>query len=364
MKILYVITSLRTGGAEKLMLDLLPRLQKAGIDVELCVFDGTETPFKKEFLATGIPLIEFSKGRNVYSPINIFSLIKLLRKNNYDIVHTHNTAPQLFGAISSVLCSVVLCTTEHTTSNRRRGSMWYGLIDRWMYGRYSKIICISEKTEKNLRDSLSHFSPKTQTILNGIDTVKYSDAFAGGIDKIKDNCEIAIIQVAGFRYQKDQKTVIRAMTFLPQSVHLYFAGDGELMDECRNLAIECEVDKRVHFLGVRTDIPQLLKSSDIVVMSSHWEGFGLAAAEGMAARKPVIASDADGLREVVKDAGLLFEKGNERELAEKILRLIGDKQYYNNVAEKCYRRAEKFDISNMVEGYKRVYEYLVKNSDR
>ena len=362
MKVLYVITSLRIGGAEKLMVDLLPRLQKAGIDVELCVFDGTETSFKKEFLTTGIPLIEFSKGRNVYSPLNLFSLIKLLRKNNYDIIHTHNTAPQLFGAISSMVCSVVLCTTEHNTSNRRRGSMWYGLIDRWMYGRYSKIICISEKTEKNLRDSLSHFSPKTQTILNGIDTTKYANAFAGGIDKIKDNCEIAIIQVAGFRYQKDQKTVIRALKLLPPTAHLYFAGDGDLMAECKKLAIECDVQQRVHFLGVRTDVPQLLKNSDIVVMSSHWEGFGLAAVEGMAAGKPVLATDVDGLREVVKGAGILFNHNDFIDLANKINSLINDDKLYEKISKRCLTRALEYDISKMVKEYKNVYMNILNKN--
>ena len=250
--------------------------------------------------------------------------------------------------------------SSHTTSNRACGSRWYGMIDRWMYSRYSKIICISDKTEKNLRDSLDNFNPATETIFNGIDVAKYVNANAGGIDKIKDNCEFAIIQVAGFRYQKDQKTVIRALQILPESVHLYFAGDGELIDECQDFARECNVEKRVHFLGVRSDIPQLLKASDIVVMSSHWEGFGLAAVEGMAAGKPVLASDVDGLREVVNGAGLLFNHGDYRDLAYKIKTLIDDGELYKNISRRGSNRALDYDISKMASAYKREYMNILR----
>ena len=152
MKILHVITSLRTGGAEKLMVDLLPRLKQKGLDVELLLFDGTDTPFRRDAEAAGIKVHDLGKGGSVYSPLHLFRLIPFLRK--YDVVHTHNTAPQFFAAIGSVVCSVLLCTTEHTTSNRRRGWTWYASVDRWMYSRYRKVICIQRK-RKTIFASLS-----------------------------------------------------------------------------------------------------------------------------------------------------------------------------------------------------------------
>ena len=114
MRILHVITSLRTGGAEKLMVDLLPRLKDCGLDVELLLFDGTDTPFRQEAELAGIKVYDLGKGGSVYSPLRFFKLLPYLRK--YDVVHTHTTAPQLFAAVGSVLCSVLLVTTEHTTS--------------------------------------------------------------------------------------------------------------------------------------------------------------------------------------------------------------------------------------------------------
>ena len=102
MKILHIITSLRTGGAEKLMVDLLPRLRDFGNEVELLLFDGTQTPFYETLKKEGIKIHHLQIGGSVYNPLNLFRIIPYLKK--YDIVHTHNTAPQLFVAIDKIFC--------------------------------------------------------------------------------------------------------------------------------------------------------------------------------------------------------------------------------------------------------------------
>ncbi len=358
MKILHVITSLLTGGAEKLMVDLLPRLSAEGHQVDLCLFNGTDTPFKQLLAHTDVRIYSFGTG-SVYNPLHILRLARLIRRERYDIVHTHNTAPQLFGALASMLCSVVLCTTEHTTSNRRRGSKWYVLIDRWMYSRYQKVICISDKTESALRESLNGFPIPALTIYNGIDVAKIHSAKSANFDKQALKCSIALVQVAGFRYQKDQKTVVKALLRLPESVHVFFIGDGIQKNEVVEMAHSLGVEHRTHFMGIRSDVPAILKAADIVVMSSHYEGFGLAAVEGMAASKPVIASDVDGLREVVAGAGITFTPGDANDLADKIKSLINDYVLYQATAEKCFKRAQQFDISQMTNGYLSVYKELL-----
>lgn len=99
----------------------------------------------------------------------------------------------------------------------------------------------------------------------------------------------------------------------------------------------------------------------MVVMSSHIEGFGLAAVEGMSVGKPFIASDVDGLNDVIRGAGLLFRHGDDKQLAELITTLINDKELYNKVANQCLERAKQYDISGMVEGYMKVYKELTMN---
>lgn len=359
MKILQVITSLQTGGAEKLIVDVVPKYKHLGLDVDVLLFDGKDTPFKRQLENAGIKVFSLGYGGSVYNPLYILKLMPYLRK--YDIVHTHNTAPQLFAALGSVLCSVVLCTTEHNTSNRRRDWKWYRPIDKWMYSRYKKVICISDSTEENLRKSIDCNSDKICTIYNGIDFESYDKASPIAKDSITPEINRKVIaMVAGFRYQKDQETLIRAMSYVPKDVELWLIGDGERRTIIEQCVKEKGLENRVRLLGIRNDIPSILKTVDIVVQSSHWEGFGLAAVEGMAAGKPVVASNVAGLSQVVSNAGVLFPLGDDKALADILNKLLTDYKYYNTVKGRCVKRAHKFDISKMVYKYCQVYQSLLE----
>lgn len=358
MKILQVITSLSTGGAEKLISEISPMLRDKGHQIDVLAFDGTDTAFKKTLTDKGIMVYSFGKECNVYNPLFIFRLAKIMK--NYDIVHTHNTAPQLFAAIGSLLCSVLLCTTEHTTSNRRRDWKWYALIDKWMYSRYRKVICISDSTEQNLREFIKDNSDKICTISNGINVTSYSHAVSVDKSSISKHPERKVVaMVAGFRYQKDQETLIRAFNYLPEDYELWLVGDGERRSMIEQCIKDNNLENRVLLLGIRSDIPSILKSVDVVVQSSHWEGFGLAAVEGMAAGKPVVASDVEGLAQVVEGAGILFTLGDDKQLADIIKQLLEDYTFSQKVSAKCWERAQKFDIQKMVDAYNEVYMGLV-----
>lgn len=361
MKIVHVITSLRIGGAEKLMVEILPRLRDMGNEVELVLFCGVQTAFKQQLLDRGIKITDLSADGSVYNPRFIFKLRKYIK--NSDIVHTHNTSPQYFAALAKMLSrgKAKLVTTEHSTHNRRREIWGAKFIDKLVYKQYDSITSISQKATDNLVEFISN-KGCVVTIDNGVDIQCYRDAVA--IDIRKDlnlsSKVVLITQVAGFREAKDQDTVIRSLKYLQQSVHAVFVGDGVRRELCESLANQLGVSDRVHFLGLRSDVPEILKSSDIVVMSSHWEGFGLAAVEGMAACKPVVASNVDGLREVVGGAGILFKHSDDKALAEEVNRLVVDKDYYNQVSVACQNRAAQYDINIMVDKYYQEYLKLLR----
>ena len=363
MRILHIITSLQTGGAEKLMVDLLPRMKERGHTVELLLIDGTRTPFYEQLEQKGVTIHSLGTGGGIYSVVKLVKMVLFLRKHRYDIVHTHNTASQLFAAMAAkVLCSVVLCTTEHTTSNRRRDLKWYAPFDKWMYRQYKAVICISDQAESNLREYLNSAKYPICTIYNGIDVNLFANAEP---DMVLLNAKVgkkAIVMVAGFRYQKDQETLIRAMKMLPADYVLWLVGDGERRALLQSLVEEEGVTEKVKFLGLRSDVPNVLKAADIVVMSSHFEGLSLSNLEGMASGRPFIASDVDGLREIVKGYGVLFPHGDAKAFAAEVQKFMADKEYYNKVAAQCSKRASDFDISRMVEGYLNVYKSILKRS--
>lgn len=361
MKILQVITSLQTGGAEKLIVDIVPRLWQKGLEVDVCLFNGKDTPFKRQLLSCGCKIFDLSYDERYYSPIKIFKLWRIMR--HYDIVHTHNTAPQLFAAIANIVCKRRLVTTEHSTNTRRRDYPILRFGDKWMYGRYDSVICISEIAEKVLKDYLE-IKPNTPcnicTINNGIDVARFYHALPLDRKSVgSDAKRFVIVMVAGFRDAKDQETVIRAISRLQdEKYELWLVGDGERRQVIEQCIRDEHIENQVKLLGVRMDVPSILKSADVVVMSSHWEGLSLSNIEGMSVGKPFVASDVNGLREVTKGYGILFPHGADGTLANEIKYLAEDRIYYDHIAAQCYERAQQFDIKNMVDSYSMVYNQM------
>jgi len=356
MKILQVITSMRIGGAEHLVSQIAPAMKRRGHQCDVALFCGEDSAFKQSLREQGVTVFDLSMSDNYYSPDKIAKLRRLMR--GYDVVHTHNTAPQLFAAMAGLGRKCRLVTTEHNTCNRRRNKPWLKLGDRWMYGRYDRVVCISDQAEHNLRAYLHSESRRISTIYNGVDV----EAFHGArpLDELHHEGRFAVVMVAGFRYQKDQDTLLRAIALLPESYELWLVGDGERRGELTALVEQLGISPRVCFMGIRSDVARLLKSADVVVMSSHFEGLSLSNVEGMSAGRPFVASDVDGLREVTSGYGLLFPHGDAQALATTIRRLHDDRELYAATAARCYQRARQYDLSRMMDGYEKLYEELSK----
>ena len=359
MKILHVITSLYTGGAEHLIVDLLPLLTDDGKNqVALLLMNGVETPFKNKIEQQGIKVYSFSTTNDVYNPLNILKMRKYLK--GFDVIHTHNTARQLYVPIARLMGSdcAVLVTTEHSSSNRRRSKRWLRPIDLWMYKRYAAIICIADKARNNLENYIGK-REGIFTISNGVDTKH----FIRPVKDISGQKQFVITMVAAIRAEKDHATLIKSMTHLPENYRLQIVGDGERenRERVQSLCSNLELDSRVSFLGVRQDVPDILEQSDVVVLSSHWEGLSLSSIEGMASGRPFVASDVDGLREMVGGAGVLFTHGDDKDLAEKIQWLCEHPDKYKQVATRCQEKAKQYDISVMARKYLDLYEELLSS---
>lgn len=352
MKILQVITSLHIGGAEKLITEIAPLLRAKGHEVDILAIDGDKTYFLETLLSQGFKVITLGEKCNPYHPKFLFKIIGIMR--NYDIVHTHLTSAQLFVAIGSLFSrKPTLFTTEHNTTNRRRDSKLYWLFDKWMYSRYKKVICISDKTYENL-DRYMPGMKNLCLIYNGVNIRRFRDAKA--LQEKNSTGKTIVTMVAAFRPQKDHKTLIKAMKLLPKErFELWIVGDGELHDQIHSYVEEMDMSDSVVFWGNRPDIPEILHASDIIVLSSHYEGLSLSSIEGMSVGKPFIATDVDGLHEIVVDAGILVPHLDEKTLANEILRLDTDKSYYDDIANRCWQKAQSYDIVKMVDEYESLY---------
>ncbi|MEG1737733.1 MAG: glycosyltransferase [Odoribacter sp.] len=365
LRILQIINNLGSGGAEKLISDFSSLISQREYHIEVLLLKRQDSLYIELLQESGVKvkcLSEFS----LYSLSHIFKIRQYIRKGNFDIVHVHIFPALYFAALASFLGigKAKLCFTEHNTTNKRMENKLFHLIDKWIYTFYQSVICITDEVKSNIQSHLQNDKIDYVTVLNGVNLNSFElplksskeSLFSGFSDKT------IITMVARFSEQKDQFTVIQSMNFLPENIHLLLVGEGPLKDSLYKIADESNLLDRIHFFGLRKDVPDILRLSDIGVLSSNWEGMPLAGIEIMAAGIPFIGSDVPGINELVNvnpNAGLLFKKGNSEELALHINQLLNDSEYYAQRANACKKQAQEYSIEKMVDGYLNVYERML-----
>lgn len=365
MKILQIINSLATGGAEKLLLDTIPLYRKAGIQMDVLLLWDNNQPFTIALRELGVckvmVLNESENHRDIYAVSNIFKVRAFLK--DYDIAHVHLFPALYFVRLANIGLKTKLIFTEHNTHNRRIDNEKYKLLEQWCYRGYKKVVCISAEIQLRYTNYLK--TPERLVVIeNGVhlSTIENAKSYSKfEINTDLNNEDILLLQVSGFRKQKDQDTLINSLPFLPPNFKVVLVGDGERKNDLISLVKTLGLEKRVLFLGLRMDVASLLKSVDLIVLSSYYEGLSLASVEGMASGRPFVASNVPGLKEVIKGAGVLFEQGNAEELASIILALMNNQRYYMQVANACLERAKQYDINKMVAKHIELYHEVFKN---
>lgn len=362
MRVLHVINSLILAGAEVLLRELLPGFRGAGLDVTVAVLKTLDSPLEHELRAQGYPFLPIES--RIYSPGHVLSLARHI--NQFDVVHSYLFPAQLWVAMASALTGhkVPLVTTEQSTTNGRRTAHLRRL-DRWMYRRYRAIGCNSTATFESLRAWVPQAVDRMSIIYNGVPLERFQRASAAERQQVIPGAPGRYIAtfVARFDPAKDHPTLLRAVARIPD-VELLLVGDGPLRPGIEEMAHALGIGRRVHFLGRRHDVPQLLKMSDVYVHSSHWEGFGIAAAEAMAAGLPVVATDVPGLDEIVRGAGLLFAPGDDEGLARRLQEVLTCKGRRDELAAASLRRAPQFSIERAVQAWIAVYESVTGAGQR
>jgi glycosyltransferase involved in cell wall biosynthesis len=357
VRVLHLIDSLILAGAEALVKDMAPRMRARGIDVSVAVLKELDSPFERELRELGIPFLPTAKG-GMYSPAHLLNLLRHIP--NFDVIHGYLFPAQLFAPVAKTLSGsrVPLILSEGTTHHRRR-KKWLHPLEMWMYEHYAAIACASEGIAASLREWLPALESKITVIENGIDVQKFEQAepasrASAGIS----NGRCVLVYVASFQRRKDHTNLLCAMAQIPDT-DLLLVGDGELRPPAERLARSLGIADRVHFLGRRKDVPELLKMADIYVHPPAFEGFGIAVAEAMAAGKPIVATNVPGLAQVVGDAGILVPSSNPEALAAQIAALMKSHERQKQLGQLALQRARNFSIDNTVSAYINLYRSVV-----
>lgn len=324
MKVLQVIGQIGHGGAEILCTRLSAWLGAHGVDTTVLVLQRLGNAVEEQLAAGGARVI--FAADSLRSPRGLARLARELRRGRYDLVHAH-LFPSLYWV--ALLRGVAprrsrFVFTEHSTGSRRRRPAMQPL-ERRVYTRYDALICISPAAHESLAQWVPQVASRLHTIENGVDLTRFAAAatlpraaLGLGAD------DLVVAMVGAFRAEKNQAGLIEALALLPPRYRLLLIGDGVTRADCERRAAALGVGDRVVFTGARDDVERLLRSADVYALPSLFEGFGLSCVEAMAAGLPVVASDVEGLREVVGAAGLLCDPRNPADIAAKLRRVCED----------------------------------------
>ncbi len=357
MKIHHIINSydIKLGGAESLVVSLKDHLIFKNIPTHIY---GIMKNVEKIDNASNAGL------ENPYSLKAFLSIKNYIKANvkDEDIIHSHLFPSNFYCSIIKLLklTNAKLITTEHSTSNRRRGNILGKIIDAIIYHPCTLIICISNGVEKKLNDWITKNSKKTRVIQNGCILNKNIKSF-----KNFNNKTVKIVSVGSLKDSKNYATTIKAIKKIKKLDFLWqIAGDGYLYKKLNDLVKRFNLNKKIQFLGYVNDVNELLDNANIFLIPSKWEGFGLAVVEAMHSSLPIIASNVDGLKEIVSNeqtCSLLIDPNDIEDIAIALEKLIKSRNLRETLGRNAYHNSLGYNIEKMFEKYIAVYNKLNKN---
>lgn len=368
LSVALCITELDFGGAEQALVELATRLDRSHFDpIVYCL-----GPRPKSEEASCVPPLEAAGievhclgGRGILSvPMVLFRLRRLLRKQRPHLLQSFLFHANLLGRLAARRAGVPWVLSGIRVAERQHG--WHLRLDRLTSSMVDRYVCVSQ--------AVADFSAKTgglpedrlAVIPNGIDPQKYpakpADLRPLGIEP--GRC--VVTWVGRFDPQKGVKWLVQnAAGWLGKlSGHdLLLVGKGPEQAGLQRWCQQQEFGPRVHFAGWRSDVPQLLAASQILVLPSRWEGMPNVVLQAMASGLPVVATDVEGVRELL---GPTADKqtvpwGDSAALASRIIWLAGHPHKATQLGQKNQLRAhKKFSLDQTVRAYETLWESLFK----
>ena len=354
MKILYIITGLSLGGAEKVVADLADQMIAFGHNVKIAYLTGEilvkPASSDVEIIALGLnSLKDFLIASKKYQ--------RLIKSFRPDIVHAHMVHANIFARLNRVLCPVpkLICTAHNSNEGGKARMAAYRLTNRLSDVNTN----VSQEATEALIAKGAFSKNNIMTVYNGIDLKKFEKNHdSTDLDKNVLN----IISVGRFNDQKDYPNLINAFAELKKNVttdiRLTIVGDGELRPQIESLIKELNLDKDITLLGRRSDVAELLSQADIFVLASKHEGLPTVVIEAMACECFVVTTDCGGSAEILGDTGKLVPIQNSQALADALqdaINLSEEDRAENNKKARA-RVEELFSLETSVKKWLALYE--------
>lgn len=365
IKICYIIGQLRRGGAERQLYELVKGIDKNKFEpIVISLSQGGAWADKIREL--NIHVIELERKKNKESA-RLFRLIKLFKKIKPQIVHTYLFSANSYGRIAAILCRVpIIIASERSLPEIGKGktkTMIY--IDKILSSFSHAIICNSLRASEILIKHHSFNPKKVFTVYNGIDVNAIS---VNCNDKNQKDAAKVIGTIGSLEPVKNHKLFLQIAKIIldqtsAESAKFLIIGSGSLRKELEEFAENLGISSSIIFAGERVDIPELLQTMDVFVLTSQYEGLSNAIMEAMAAGLPVVTTDVGGNKELVINGatGFLCTDNDAKSLADKVISLMNDKSEAIRMGNNGRKRIiNGFGIEKMVKETENIYLTLIK----
>ena len=360
---LWLTKGLGRGGAERLLVDLFPLVDRERYEVEVAYV----LPWKDNYHAAledrGAVVHCIGSG-GIQDLRWLARLARLVGRGDYDVVHTHAPVPAVAARVLTGLRrSPVIVHTEHNVWDRYRRPT--RIANSVTYRANASVIAVSDTVAESIRPWPPAPRTTIETVYHGttLDSIRHSHPLGreAGRARLGLPTERFLLgNVGNFTPKKNHRALLEAMAGAEwlDDAHLALVGLGPEEDALRSEVERLGLGDRVTFLGSRDDVFEILPLFDLFCLSSSFEGFPIALVEAMATGLPVVATAVGGVPEIVvdEDNGLLVEPGDVVELRRAIGRAISDPEAAAAMAKRGQEAAERLDLHHAATALQEVYE--------
>ena len=358
IKVVHIIDRLPPDGAERLLVEVMRYRSPAFHCEVLCLAEGGL--LVAELTQMGVPVTVMSK-RPGMDLAHVRELYRWLRKSKPAVVHTHLFTADTWGRGCALLARVPgIFATIHSTNTWK--SSFHFAIDRVLARLTNRVIaCSSEVGQTLLQQGIPE--RKLVSIANGVDLQRIEDAT---VADLKTDCDIInndlVFAVVGRLHpakgHSDLLPVLSKLKAAGLSFNVLFIGEGELEASLKADTKSLGLEQHIHFTGVRTDVINLLKAVDYLLMPSRWEGLPMTLLESMACGTPAVASRVGGIPEVIEHAcnGYLYNQGDADTLFQQLQQLIKEKTVPTQLQKAAQNTiAQRYSAASVALAYEALY---------
>lgn len=370
IRIAFCITDLNPGGAERALVHLVTRLDRRQWDpVVFCLSGPGALVLELEAASVPVVCLSANRGEGLFRRVGtVWHLARDLRalSPRPRLLQTFLFHANLAGRIAGRLARIErIVSGIRVAEKRARWHLWMDWLTNWMV---DLNVCVSQ--------SVADFSwqtgwlrpAKLRVIPNGVDYELFANAEAADLTSLGIRRDTRVIASVGrLDAQKGHRFLIEAFPSVLQEhpeARLLIVGEGPLDAELRRVTQDLGVGDTVHLVGWRADVPAILRASNCFVLPSLWEGMANVVLEAMAAGVPVVATDVEGVRELINPerTGLIVKPSSSAELSQAICRVLRDSKTASELAIAAQASVRKcFTLENAVEEWSNTYHQLMSS---